>query len=56
MGMNNQSVVYIFVSSMFFQQSGNENEKNFYEHVCIYTLMADSFNYYLIFLFKAPGI
>lgn len=57
MGMNNQSVKYIFVSSIAFQGSGNENEKkNFYEHVCVYALMADSFNYYLIFLFKAPGI
>lgn len=27
MGMNNQSVVYVFVSSIFFQRSGNENEK-----------------------------
>lgn len=57
MGMNNQSVVYIFVSSIFFQQSGNENEKKkLCEHVCIYALMDDSFNYSLIFLFKAPGI
>lgn len=56
MGMNNQSVVYIFVSSVFFQQSCNGNEKKFYVHFCIYALMVDSFDYCLIFLFKTPDI
>jgi len=56
MGMNNQSVVYIFDSSIFFQQSSDGSEKKFCMRVCIYALMDDSFNYYLIFLFKAPDI